>query len=238
MYHDAKGKDPDTYSKTLNSYHHYLWSKFLPNGVMFNLESIGDYKYHLIYNNDSFIMKLSSDSIIHPYHYFKRMQHIISQIPQKDIEYFHHIGATIGGYIIFPSEKINGKGTINTVRGFHPLILDRFDLTLECIRRYYLEENSPLYDHFLRYKYFFNLFMDFKGYVDFFLLNDLVDENYHVKFWLPFTEFGITKALPKDKEEYNIYMSNVIEFVKNRNRRIELWNKKHSQLQNEWGNHE
>ena len=29
---DAKGRDPDAYSPTLNAYHKILWSKELPNG--------------------------------------------------------------------------------------------------------------------------------------------------------------------------------------------------------------
>ncbi|MDX9692153.1 MAG: hypothetical protein RBT45_06820 [Acholeplasmataceae bacterium] len=223
MYHDAKGKDPDTYSYTLHSYHHFLWNKLLPNGNRFKLDSIGDYKYHLLYSDDKFNLKLSSDSIIHPYHYFKTMQHIITKINPKDIENFHHVGATIGGYIIFPSEKIDNKATINTVRGFHPMIKDRFDFTLECIRRYYIGQNSPLYEHLSRYKNFFDLFIDFKGYVDFFLLNDLVDEDYNIEFWLPFIDFERTKALPKDINEYNLYMNHVIEFVKLRNKRILSW---------------
>ena len=36
---------------------------------------------------------------------------------------------------------------------------------------------------------FFQLFETFKGYVEFFLLNDLVDERGNVKFYLPFDEF-------------------------------------------------
>lgn len=29
---DARGRDPDAYSPTLNAYHKILWSKELPNG--------------------------------------------------------------------------------------------------------------------------------------------------------------------------------------------------------------
>ena len=46
-------------------------------------------------------------------------------------------------------------------------INDRFDLTLECIRRYYLNEDSPLKETFIRYSDFL-LFKNFKGYIDFF----------------------------------------------------------------------
>jgi hypothetical protein len=38
-------------------------------------------------------------------------------------------------------------------------------LTLECIRRHYLDEPSPLSDTLARYADFFGLFGDFAGYV-------------------------------------------------------------------------
>jgi hypothetical protein len=60
--------------------------------------------------------------------------------------------------------------TINGARGFHPKIKDRFDLTVECIRRHYVDDPSPLSDTLARYEDFFGLFGDFRGYVDFFLL--------------------------------------------------------------------
>ena len=68
--------------------------------------------------------------------------------------------------------------TINGYRGFNQLIRDRFDLTLECIRLFYLQDKNPLTDVLDRYRDFFNLFTDFKGYVDFFLLQDLVTGDY------------------------------------------------------------
>ena len=38
VYSDTPaGKDPDTYSLTLRSYHKYLWDKSLPNGARFYL---------------------------------------------------------------------------------------------------------------------------------------------------------------------------------------------------------
>ena len=36
---DSKGRDPDTYSPTLNAYHRALWSKELPNGEVMDLQS-------------------------------------------------------------------------------------------------------------------------------------------------------------------------------------------------------
>ena len=77
--------------------------------------------------------------------------------------------------IIFPKNAVDGGHTINQSRGVNTFIDDRFDLTLECIRRFYLNQASPLYSTLMRYKSFFDLFEDFNGYIDFFFLQDLVD---------------------------------------------------------------
>lgn len=50
----------------------------------------------------------------------------------------------------------------------------RFDLTVECIRRHYAAGDSPLAATLARYADFFALFEDFQGYVEYFLLQDLV----------------------------------------------------------------
>jgi hypothetical protein len=53
--------------------------------------------------------------------------------------------------MIFPANKVDRKQTINGARGFHPRISDRFVLTLECIRRHYIGEPSPLAQTLARY---------------------------------------------------------------------------------------
>ena len=119
----------------------------------------------------------------------RRKQWLTQQIP-KAVNEIYSAGSTIGAYIIFPNNQIDKKQTINGARGCNGKIDDRFDLTLECIRRFYLGLQSPLHDVFLRYRDFFGLFGDFRGYIDFFLLQDLVTENYaQIKFYLPFDDF-------------------------------------------------
>jgi hypothetical protein len=131
-------------------------------------------------------------------------------------------GATIGAYTLFPNKKIDGKFTINQARGINSLIDDRFDLTLECIRLFYLKQESPLYDTLLRYKSFFDLFESFAGYVKFFLLDDLVDINQNIKFYLPFDNFK-TKPIFSDINDYLFYKKGVMDFIKARNTRIEIY---------------
>ncbi len=216
---DSFGKDPDAHSATLKKYHRYLWSKVLPNGQKLNLDE--DLKNF----SDAGCFVFSSDSIIHTYCKWKRTQEIIKQIPDKEINEFVKLSYTIGGMTIFPCNKIEGKKTINGERGLNHRINDRIDLTLECIRRYYLNIESPMTDCLLGYKDFFDLFCNFKGYVDFFFFQDLVTDDYtSIKFLHPFDNFAYN-PLPKTKDEYEKYKNNTIEFINKRNHRIDEWQK-------------
>jgi hypothetical protein len=218
FYSDAGGGDPDRTSPTLREYHKILWSKPLPNGLFFDL-SKGKKDVYLYHNSGLGEFILGSDAITHSYKNQKRKNWIIKQIP-NEVDEFLNTGSTIGAYTIFPKKKIDNKFTINQARGVNRFIDDRFDLTLECIRLFYLKKNSPLYDTFLRYKNFFDLFENFIGYVNFFLLNDLIDEQQNVKFYLPFDGF---KTYPSfsSVDEYRLYKAGVMAFIKSRNQRIE-----------------
>lgn len=92
-------------------------------------------------------------------------------------------------------------------------------MTLECIRRFYINEPSPLDGTLKRYASFFELFETFEGYVDFFLLNDLVSEHGNVKFYLPFDDFQSPPKF-KDVDDYLLYKNKVELFATARNRRI------------------
>ena len=213
------GKDPDSFSPRLRSYHKLLWSKPLPNGKLFELTDRKDkaYLYHYSELGEFF---LSSDSAIHSFSKWSSMAHIMSQFKNGEVEAFKSLGYTIGGMMIFPGNRVDGKATINGARGFHPLIKDRIDLTLECIRRHYNHEASPLQDTLSRYSDFFTLFDNFKGYVDFFLLNDLVSKDYsEIDFFIPFENFQ-TPAVPKTFDSYCGYKDLAMSFVNKRNQRI------------------
>ena len=213
-----KGKDPDSHSPTLRKYHQILWSKLLPDGRMFKLDL--DTPKLLHHKSDIGEFFLSSDAIGHTYKNVKKMSHILDQLQPGELDSFFHLCTTIGGFIIFPSKQINRKMTINGSRGVNHRIQDRFDLTLECIRRYYFQETSPLFETFKRYSSFFSLFTDFKGYVDYFLLQDLVKTNYtDIKFWHPFESFD-NSPLPKNIDDYYLFRDKVVKFVTSRNERI------------------
>lgn len=211
-----KGKDPDSFSPTLRRYHKQLWSKPLPSGARFDLSdsTAGIYLHHQSTVGEFF---LASDTVIPS---FRKDPKIKTLVPESEVEAIEALSYTIGGMMVFPGNKIDGKITINGARGFHPRVRDRFDLTLECIRRHYNNEQSPLSDTLNRYARFFKLFVDFHGYVDFFLLQDIVSMNgLEVKLSRPFDNFS-SSPMPGNTEEYRAYRDDAAAFINARNRRI------------------
>lgn len=127
----------------------------------------------------------------------------------------------VGSYMIFPSTRVNGQPTLNGIRSIYLLIRDRFELTLEGIRRWYFEGESPLQDDIERCREFFSPFGEFQVYCHFSLLEDLVcEETGHGLFWLPFEDFSISSPLPQSLEEYLAYREKISEFSRARNLRI------------------
>jgi len=213
------GQDPDALSPTLRKYHKLLWSKPLPDGPVFDLVDTNPeaYLYHQSEIGEFF---LSSDTVVPSFTRENKIAHIINQIPVEELDSFNTIGYTIGAMMVFPGNRIGRKMTINGARGFHPRIKDRFDLTVECIRRHYLNVDSPLSDTLKRYADFFDLFENFRGYVEFFLLHDIVTEDLStVKFFAPFDDFKIS-PLPSSREAYTRYKQLAVEFIEARNCRI------------------
>lgn len=210
------GGDPDAQSKTLQLYHKVLWSRKLPCGEKMELQ-FGTGANYLQWND----FRFGSDSIIASFRYNKyrymldEVQKAISDY-RSFVENYIHKSYTIGGMMIFPKHS----GSINQIRGTNHKLCDRWDLTLECIRRYYNNEDSPLHTTLVKDKYFFDLFVDFKGYVDFFFLQDCVSEDYRkVNLWLG-NDFFEKNPVPQNADEYLTFIGKEYDFLKKRNRRI------------------
>jgi hypothetical protein len=220
VYSDTPaGRDPDSHSPTLRRYHRLLWNKPLPDGNGFaHSESSPEGHLRATCRHGEFF--LSSDSIGHTYRYVKRLSRIVEAVPTEELDRFFSTCSTISAYIVFPSRKIDGRPTINGARGLNWKIRDRFDLTLECIRRHYQNQDSPLGETLERYRLFFKLFGSFRGYIDFFLLQDLVSaDKTSVEFFLPFSDFN-ESPVPSSLDEYLSYKHRVTDFVMARNQRI------------------
>jgi len=220
---DATGPDPDSSSPRLKAYHKLLWSKPLPSGDPFDLDDSkpGTYLHHLSSRGE---FDLTSDSASPTWigwsqRWWPLKLEVIPRIPESELEQFRTTAHQMGGKMLFPGKQ-KGGNTINQARVRKPIV-DRLDLTLECIRLHYLGETSPLAQTLVRYGEFFALFEDFKGYVDFFLLQDLVsDDLSSVDFLMPFAGFGAS-GLPSTLEEYQGYRLRAVAFVEARNRRMD-----------------
>ena len=143
-----------------------------------------------------------------------------------DQEIYKRAFYTIGGFIVFPRHA----RSLNQQRGWDRAISDRFDLTLECIRRHYMEEEpNPLGEVLASDSAFFRLYgvgqPGFGAYVEFFHLQDLVAGN-AIKWFDGSAEEAWSfsnGALPSDADSYRRHLDNVLEFVAARNARIARW---------------
>jgi len=214
------GKDADALSPTLHRYHRLLWSKPLPGGFLFELTDRRPRGY-LYHRSELGEFRLSSDTVIPTFRKERKLAHVFENSPEELAE-FMRIGYTIGAMMIFPGNQVNRRMTINAARGCHPLIKDRFDLTVECVRRHYAGDESPLSPVLVRYADFFRLFGDFRGYVEFFLLQDLVAEHGEVRYFAPFDGFG-SSPVPDGLDAYRDYRDHAVRFIEARNRRIATW---------------
>lgn len=212
----AGSSDPDSVSKTLQNYQKSLYSRVLPIGETMNLK-IGLGSDYLTWNG----FRFGSDSITTGFRYNK-YNWMIENVKKTKSDYREYMEDyirktyTIGGNIIFPKRK----DSINQRRGCDPRIRDRWDLTLECIRRFFYQEENPLSETLEKDKNFFELFIDFKGYVDFFFLQDCVTDDYSkVLFWTDINVFR-ENPLPRTVQEYLDFIEHQKDFVNRRNERI------------------
>ncbi|MFA7267462.1 MAG: hypothetical protein WC054_14230 [Candidatus Nanopelagicales bacterium] len=213
------GRDPDECSATLRRYHQRLWSRPLPDGSRFALDANGPAN-SLRCTQRLEGTRLASDCCNPSYIHWKKAQRIVEHAHADDSAAFESRRWTVGGSIVWPSQRRKGGQTINGARGFNSRIADRFDLTLECVRRHYAGIESPMSSVLHRYEDFLSVFIDFDGYVEFFLLQDLVNgQRSTIDFFLPFDDFE-GSGMPRDAASYMRYRQAALTFIEQRNARI------------------
>jgi len=213
------GQDVDAYSLNLAHFHQYLWTRMTPSGIKLNLVKSSSPRYEFFFNKKQ---RFSSDSMTNSYCLWNQNKQlpIKTKLIENLYEKYKEVDNTIAGFIIFPKNdnKFDRHWTINQTRGTCSTIKDRFDFTLECIRRWYAKEEgqNPLEEVLERQNYFYMLFNDFKGYIDFFFLQDFVDENYRVIIWSE----KLFDPLPKTTYQWGELIKIMTELLKKRQNRI------------------
>lgn len=223
-------RDPDRDSKLLYQWHQRLWSREMPGVGPFRIEVewAGGYGLRL-HDGCGHQFRLGSDAMVPTWSsvgWARRFDPALLDEIASDHGNFFRLSSTVGGYIVLPRNNVGHTGqTLNQARGISRAIADRFDLTLECIRRHYQEpdRSSPLSEPLERYAAFFNLFGTFETYVRFFLLDDIVTPNLSaVRSLMPgFETVSLdAPALPASPESYREYRKRGIAFLTARNARI------------------
>lgn len=216
-------RDPDKYSGQMKKDHCELWSKDLPVAKYGKLQLTPQRDRMVAYVNNEYF-DFGCDSITNCYSKRKSLESFREDKEiTKLLEEYTSIDYTIGSSLIFPLQRDDGKvrWTINQARGCLRKISDRIDLTLECIRIFYIDKNqhTPLRSCLINYSRFFDWFGNFENYVKFFFLDDLVSDDY--KTVIGFTDvLDFDHAMPSSIEEYKEYIRRNIEFIRKRNKRI------------------
>lgn len=231
---DARGGDPDVRSPRLRYYHRLLWQKPLPSGEIFTLTDAWECGEYLVHESMLDRFSLVSDTCVPTWSTStrSRMADIVSQLPEEDLERYDTLTSHMGAKLLLPR---NGPGefrgmTLSHARTSSGYIAGRLDLTLECIRLHYRQRampesniDNPLDAALDRWSDFFDLFGDFAGYIDFFLLQDLLTpDGTAIDFFLPFDGFTWW-PFPANDDEYAAYIRNALSFVQARNRRMKAW---------------
>jgi hypothetical protein len=119
---DTKGypkKDPDVDSPMLRRYHRFLWSKALPGGKPFELDDTRPRREAYLYHRSDLGQEffLASDSVIPTFTRWGFANAHPDVCSEQENEELMAISYTIGGMMIFPGNKIQGRWTINQARG-------------------------------------------------------------------------------------------------------------------------
>lgn len=189
-------------------------------GLSCDIKSNDDYNY--LYLDEG--MRFGCDSIANVM--TPQNEPISRYLSSSELKRYYTIINSIGGKIIFPKHK----KSINQYRGaqWKKYIGDRFDYTLECIRRYFDDPSEkygwyPLKDEIKNDGKFFSKFSSFSEYIKFFFLEDIVDKNENIKFFLGENsdiDFNITQAIPSDLDKWRLLYNKTIEFAEARTMRI------------------
>ena len=143
--------------------------------IILGSDSIMNIYWHRTYGNMRYLMKEIKDCIEISEKHSEFCSDVKETNYKKFIENYLQQANTIGGFMLFPRHDCS----INQARGMSDSIQDRFDLTLECIRRMYESGfptgSNPLFNISAEDKEYFEMFGNFENYAKFFCLNKSYD---------------------------------------------------------------
>lgn len=239
IYGNSGLPDPDAFSEILYDFYAELW-KYQKEKLKLNVPEVenkwkGSYWELIGVNNNQF--RLGTDSIMSIYWHRFDMREFIKKLIKENFRNFikEYLlkSNKIGGYIVFPRHI----QSINQQRGTCSKVNDRFDLTLECIRRYYVEKenDNPLFSVLNKDEKFFNMFGEdkegFEKYTEFFCLNESYDDKQN---WVnekgqvlnlfdnqPLDDWNFNRDNPlPDKNNWWIFYHNIMSRLDARNQQI------------------
>jgi hypothetical protein len=185
-FRDGKYKDVDAASPRLYCCHELLWSGELPNGENLRLVFCRESDNRFMLKDENFPLPLTSDTISRSH---SKLDNLLQSgvISKEEANGYLRASRSIGSFLIWPirGDKGNPWNTVNIVRA--RTVNDRIDLTLwhlkNCYEKNWGEDERDelgkpigLYKTFKLYRSWFELFKTFKGFVDFFHLQDFVNE--------------------------------------------------------------
>lgn len=215
---DAGGRDMDQFSPTLRRYHQMLWSRPLPGGTAFDLDAGGDPTGDYLVAPDGLV--LASDSLINSMTHWSRLRPVLASVPEDEQEAFRVRASSVAATGLWPKRSGPSGQSINQARGQHPHVADRLDLTVECVRRHYIGEQSPLANALNGAADFFALWPDWRTWITWWLLDDLLDNDGEIRWLLPFSEFGAEKAWPTTPVDWRSYRDCCFDFIERRAARM------------------
>ena len=217
-------KDPDKVSNRLYNDLSLLTNLDFVDGK--NKDYHGEFKYkHLIHNNLPF-----SSSYIGVLEYYAKRKALYDELR---IGEFLNIFRTIGGHMIWPFNDviINNRYTISSARYNAGVIYSRIDFILQAIKCHYLgkdyKHSSILYEAINNEHKWFEEYgrgeEGFKSFIDSFLLNDFVDNDYNVLSLVydrPIEDSERSFTIIESRYNFDSYF-NLIEFkIMNRSKRL------------------
>ena len=141
-------------------------------------------------------------------------------VSQKVIKEYLKVSRTLGGHIFFPRWQISNNKerikSLNIARGGEfisnkrPGFYDRFDIFLYDLKNWYDDVPSQLKKEFDSNKKWLELFVDFKGFINYFSLNNFLNSEYEV---IDLTDSmnvieKFKSYIPKEPSDYSLYFKN------------------------------